>query len=152
MMAAPRAFALVAVARECPVDGQYRRVESATESATLTLDARTLTLDVGGRPLLHLPLPSCTCGVLDDRLLVVPSVRAPAWLLQLPCAATAAADALRVAGCVVQPGACGLVTAAPLTDADLEAAAATPGFKEMVADMEAALARRCSLGLPELLV
>ena len=88
-----------------------------------------------------------------DKLLVVPASRAPAWALKLEAPANAA-NALRAAGCVVESAlpANHAAPLPPLSDAVLEAAVAAPGFMDLVASMQTALARRQSAGLPDLLL
>ena len=133
------------VARESPADGQYY-VQRAS-SVVLTIDARTLTLSSGAGPLLHVPLAACLFGAAADRLLIVPISRAPVWVLTLSRGCEEAANALRAAGCAIESGG----GAAPaITEEALVAAAASPGFGALVSEMEAALARRHSLGLGEL--
>ena len=146
----PMRFKILRLARESPSDGQYQLL--ATQGA-LTIDARTLSISAAnGTPLLHLPLSACLFGASAEKIIVVPASRAPAWALQLRQQdASAAAEALRTAGCHVEMAEGVVATAPPLTDASLEAAAAAPGFVELVAQMEAALAQRQSRGLPDLL-
>ena len=155
--AAPRTFTVDRAATESPSDGQYYSI--ATPAAlSLTITDRTLSLATSnGAPLLSLPLVSCLFGATDDKLLLIPLSRAPAWLLEMKpkseeqgqtAGAADAAAALRQLGCVVD----GAPDApSPFSMAALEAAVAEPGFMEQLAQMEAALTRRECMGLPDLL-
>ena len=139
-----RSFAVTHAARESPLDGQYYRLGPAGD-AIFSLDARCMSLEVNGMALLHMPLAACSFAASSDRLLIVPASRAPAWMLQLQ-QAVAVADALCSAGCVVEVTSSAM--ASPFTDADLESAYNTPGFTELVAQIEDTLTRRQTLGLP----
>ena len=134
-------------ARESPADSQYYLVEA---SAWLSIDASTVSLaGADGSNLLHMPLASCLFGASPMKLLIVPASRAPAWALQM-ADATPAAAAIRDAGCALET-ADGAV-APPLTEGAVEAMASSPNFVELVAQLEAVLARRASAGLPDLLL
>ena len=141
-------FELTGVARESPSDGAYRLVAAA---GLLTLSDTTLAIVAAdGTKLLHLTLSSCLYGTSADgtRLLIVPATRAAAWLLMLRTTeAATAADALRAAGCVVERAHAqsGPAPLAPISDATLSALASAPGFAELVAQMETALANSPAL-------
>ena len=133
-------------------DGQYLLL---SDEARVGLDASTLTVQSrDGASLLHQPLRSFLFAVSGAKLMAVPQCRGPAWvfeLLESASAAQAAGDHLRACGLSVREPTRPVPTSPAELDAELERLAGSATFRAYVADMEGALARRQSLGLPSML-
>jgi hypothetical protein len=137
-------------------EGQFVLLDGV---ARMALNETTVTIaNSSGDSLLHMPLQTTLFGASQDKVMLMPTNRSPAWVLQMkPHDVMAAREALLSIGIEVadpplddHPQA--PVNAPPLlTDEDLERVVSTPGFAEFHAEVQEALALREVSGLPDLL-
>lgn len=149
----PPASWSVRLAHEQP-DGLYAVVaEEARVALSSPSLAPTLTLSERSATLLHVALRSVLVGASGKKLMLVPTDRGRAWLIEFgtTAAAAEASAALAARGTEVVRESAEEPAQPQMTGDDLEKLVLTPSFRATLAEMEGALARRKSLGLPDLL-
>ena len=145
---------LAKVAREDVATGQYVVV---AEAATVTASDTTLTVRHQQTTLLHQPLSALLFAATGSKLMIVPTSRAAAHVVEFHVEREACAlvEGLRSRGVVIHgPPAPPPKPSRPspaLLSRELEQLATSDDFRDLLADVEGALARRQSLGLPDLL-
>ena len=142
----------VRVAREDVLTGQFAALADA---ATLVLSDVTCTIcQSGGSVILHQPLGALVFGSLDSKIMLVPASRGPALLAECHAERDVAVvlQHLRFKGIAIN----GPPPPTPHTPAQLEAEVElqlkNAAFLRLLSDLDGTLARRHSLGLPDLLV
>ena len=144
----------VRVAREDVLTGQFAALADA---ATLVLSDVTCTVCQSGGTgtvILHQPLGALIFGTLDSKIMLVPASRGPALLAECHSERDVAVvlQHLRFKGIVINgPPPPTTLTPAQL-DAELELHLKNAAFYQLLSEMDGTLARRHSLGLPDLLV
>lgn len=142
-------------ARENPETGQY---ELHSGSCQLALTTQTITLTAASSSaappppppaaaaeapktiLLHMPLASLLFASASDKLMLVPSNRGPAWVIEMDqLAGGDALGCLRLAGVRVQ-GEPNLVPP-PISEQEFEAIVASPAFNAFYESIEGTFAR-----------
>ena len=142
----------IRVAREDVLTGQFAALADA---ATLVLsDVNCTVCQSGGTVVLHQPLGALIFGSLDSKIMLVPASRGPALLAECHSERDVAVvlQHLRFKGIAIN----GPPPPTPLTPAQLEAEVElqlkNAAFLRLLSELDGTLARRHSLGLPDLLV